>query len=144
MKYSQWIGVLIALLVIMACFLPWMEVPGTGKLVTGMNNMGTNLGKPGKLNIILSSIAVVLFIIPKIWAKRTNLIFCALGMAWAFRNFLLYARCEMGTCPQRKYGIYLLLIGSILMLVAALLPDVKLPVPKKELADETPASVVKD
>lgn len=144
MKYSQWIGVVIALLVIMSCFLPWMEVPGTQQLVTGMNNMGTNLGKPGKLNIILSTLAIVLFLIPRIWAKRTNLIFCALGIAWAFRNFLLYARCEMGVCPQRKYGLYLLFIGSALMLVAALLPDIKIPAPKKEPADKKPAGEAKD
>ncbi|MFT3705091.1 MAG: hypothetical protein QM802_22180 [Agriterribacter sp.] len=144
MKYSQWIGVLIALLVIAGCYLPWMEVPVTQKIATGMNSAGTTLGRPGKLNIIFSVIAIVCFIIPRVWAKRTNLLFCALGFAWALRNFLLYGRCEMGTCPERKYGLYLVLFGGLLMLVASLLPDTKVKTTEKKLADESPASAAKD
>ncbi|MBX2920929.1 MAG: hypothetical protein KF746_01960 [Chitinophagaceae bacterium] len=90
-----------------------------------MDGMGTNFGKPGKLHLIFCSIAAVLFIIPRVWAKRINWVFCALGLAWAVRNFLLYARCEMGICPERAIGLYLVLFASIVMLAAALFPDMK-------------------
>lgn len=125
MKYSQWIGIATAILVITACYLPWMEIQALQKVVTGMDNNGTNFGKPGKLHLIFCVIAIILFLLPKVWAKRINFIICALATAWAARNFLLYARCEMGTCPEREYGLYLLLAGNIIMLVMALFPDLK-------------------
>ncbi len=131
MKYSQWIGIAIAIVVMVACYLPWVEIPTIQKIVTGMDNKGTNFGKPAKLHLILSGIAIVLYLIPKIWAKRINIIICLLAVAWGVRNFLLYARCEMGTCPERAYGLYLLLFGSIVMLIMALFPDLKI-VAKKE------------
>lgn len=126
MKYAHWIGIIAVLAVIIGCYLPWIEIPSLGKTLTGMDGQGSNFGRPGKLHIIFCVPALVLFIIHKIWAKRANWLLCALGLAWAFRNFLIYARCEMGTCPERKYGLYLVLLGSILMLAAALFPDMKM------------------
>lgn len=126
MKYSQWIGLACTILVIIACYLPWIEIAALSTTLTGMDGQGTNLGKPGKLHIIFCVPACILFLLPYIWAKRVNWFFCALGLAWAVRNFLIYARCEMGTCPERKYGLYIVLIGSVLMLAAALFPDMKI------------------
>ena len=97
-----------------------------------MDSGGTNLGKPGKLTIIFCVTTAIFFIIPRVWAKRANLVFCALTVAWAVRNFLLYARCEMGTCPVRKYGIYIMLAGSLLMFLAALFPDTSVKERDKE------------
>lgn len=131
MKYSQWIGIAAAVLVIIGCYLPWMEIPTLQKVVTGMDNAGTNLGKPAKLNIIFAVCSIGLYLIPKVWAKRLNMIFCALAIAWAARNFLLYGRCEMGTCPEREYGLYIVLIGTFVMLVMALFPDLKVITKKK-------------
>lgn len=131
MKYSQWVGLAAAILVAFACYLPWIEIPSLAKVLTGMDPGGTNFGKPGKLHLIFCVIASVLFLLPLIWAKRINWFFCALGVAWAVRNFLIYARCEMGTCPERRYGLYLVLSGALLMLLAAFFPDMKIE-PKKE------------
>ena len=125
MKYSQWIGLAAAILVIIACYLPWIEIASVSTMLTGMDGQGTNFGRPGKLHIIFCVPVSILFLVPFIWAKRVNWFFCALGVAWAVRNFLIYARCEMGTCPERKYGLYLVLTGSIVMLAASLFPDMK-------------------
>lgn len=126
MKYSQWIGLAAAVLVIIACYLPWIEIASLSKTLTGMDTAGTNFGKPGKLHIIFCVLASVLFLLPLVWAKRINWLFCALGLAWAVRNFLIYARCEMATCPERQYGLYLVLLGSVIMLLAALFPDMQI------------------
>lgn len=126
MRYSQWIGLAFAIIVVIACYLPWMEIESLSTTLSGMDGKDTNMGRPGKLHIIFCVIASVFFLLPFIWAKRINWFFCALGLAWALRNFLLYARCEMGTCPERKYGLYLVLIGSVIMLAASLLPDIKI------------------
>lgn len=125
MKYSQWIGFVAMILVAVSCYLPWLSIPAINTTVTGMDGTGTNFGKPAKLHLIFCVITGILFLIPKVWAKRINWIFCGMNVAWAIRNFLLYARCEMGSCPERKIGLYLLLISSIIMLVAALFPDLK-------------------
>lgn len=126
MKYAHWIGLAAVILVIAGCYLPWIEIPSLSKTLTGMDGQGTNFGRPGKLHIIFCVLALILFLLPFIWAKRINWFFCALGLAWAVRNFLIYAHCEMGICPQRKYGLYFVLTGSIIMLAAALFPDMKI------------------
>lgn len=123
MKYSQWFGVAFAVAVIIACFLPWIQVPVLQTIATGMDSGGTNMGRPGKLTIFFCALAIILFVLPKLWAKRTNLILCALAVAWAVRNFLLYARCEMGTCPEKKYGIYIMFFCTLLIFLATLFPD---------------------
>ena len=133
MKYSQWIGLAAAILVVIACYLPWSEIASISKILTGMATSGTNLGRPGKLHIIFCVLASVLFLLPLVWAKRVNLVFCALGLAWAVRNFLIYARCEMATCPERQYGLYLVLFGSVVMLAESLFPDMKIVEKKKSL-----------
>lgn len=125
MKYSQWIGLAAAILVIIACYLPWVEMEAFSTVLTGMDGKGTNLGKPGKLHIILCVISSLFFIAPFLWVKRINWFFCAMGVAWALRNFLIYARCEMGNCPTIKHGLYIVLIGSVVMLIASFLPDIK-------------------
>lgn len=138
MKYSQWIGFGAVLLVVAACYLPWISIPGISNTITGMDAAGTNFGKPAKLHLIFCAITGILFIIPRIWAKRINWIFCGMAAAWAVRNFLLFARCEMGTCPERKIGLYLLLFSSTLMLAAALFPDLKVK-PKVAASKQTGA-----
>jgi len=126
MKHSQWIGLAAAVLVIIACYLPWVEMEAFSTVLTGMDGKSTNLGKPGKLHIILCIISSLFFVVPFLWAKRINWFFCAMGVAWALRNMLIYARCEMGNCPTIKYGLYIVLIGSLIMLVASFLPDIKI------------------
>lgn len=135
MKYSQWIGVAVAIVVVSACYMPWIVIPSLHNTITGMDAKGTYFGKPGKLHIYFCVITSVLFIIPRIWAKRINWLLCALSVAWAVRNFLLYARCEMGMCPERKYGLYLVLLGTLIMLFCSLSPDLKLK-EKKEVDEK--------
>ena len=83
-----------------------------------------NFGKPGIINIICSAGAAVWFVLPALWAKRTNIFFCGFNIAWAIRNFILLGRCYEGDCPVRQPALYLLLIASCLMLLMAFVPDV--------------------
>jgi hypothetical protein len=50
-----------------------------------------------------------------------------MNFAWAIRNYFVLASCQGGDCPEKKTGIYLVILSSIIMLAAALFPDVKLP-----------------
>ena len=90
-----------------------------------------NYGKPGKVLVTIGIAAMVLMILPKIWAKRTNLFVCALGMGYAIKSYILYVSCYNAYCPEKKIGIYLMFISTIMMLVCSAFPDMKLDEKKK-------------
>lgn len=122
MKYSNYIGVIAAAAIVTVCFMPWVYIPSIKTTITGMSADKTNFGRPGLMNIILGITAVVLFIIPRIWAKRINLFIGIFNLAWSVRNFLLITQCELGECPEKKSGIYLLLLLSAVLLLMTFLP----------------------
>jgi len=132
MKYSAWIGLLAAIAVIVACYLPWVYVAQVRLEIGGMYATGPqNFGRPGLMNCILAVAAVVLFLLPFIWAKRTNIFVTALNIAWAVRNYILLSRCYGGDCPIKKTGLYLLFAASVIMLLAAFVPDIKIKQERK-------------
>jgi hypothetical protein len=118
--------VLAAAVLIVACFLPWAYYPDIDKIFTGFFSAQDKYGKPGKPILFLAIFSIAFFIIPKIWAKRLNIFIAALAVAFSIRNFTLFAECYHGTCPEKKIGLYLIVISSIIMLIASLLPDMKL------------------
>lgn len=126
MKHSKWLGLAAVILLIIACTMPWVQIISKNITVTGLNATGTNYGKPGVMNIILCCLAAVFFLLPKIWAKRSNLFVCAFNAAWAIRNYILVSACYMGECPVKQTGLYLLLIAATILLLAALFPDMRL------------------
>lgn len=126
MKYSNYLGVIAALLLIVYCFLPWVYIDPLKTVITGVRADNTNFGKPGALHIIFSTFSIILFLIPSVWAKRANLILSTLNFAWAIRNFLLITQCELGECPEKLSGIYAIVFCSIIMLLMSMLPKVKL------------------
>lgn len=123
MKYSNQIGAIAAVLVIVACFITWVTIPDTSISISGFATEGTRYGKPGLMNVIMSTIAFFLFLIPRIWAKRSNLFFCGFNMAWAFRNFIMVSTCHAGDCPNRHFGLWLYMFAAALQLIMALLPN---------------------
>jgi hypothetical protein len=133
MKNSQWIGIAAAVLVVAASFMPWAYFPSLNEAFTGFFSQHNSYGRPGKVLVFLSAIEVVLFLIPKIWAKRANLFVAAIGVAWGFKCFYLYTACYRGDCPEKKIGLFLMFGGTIIALVATLLPDIKI---KEDISSE--------
>lgn len=125
MKYSQWIGIAAAILLVVACFIPWTFYPDLNKYFTGFFSENRQYGRPGKLLVAFALISSALFAIPKVWAKRWNLLMGALLVAYAIRCFIVFSGCYHGVCPAKQAGIWLMLISSIVMLVMTLLPDLK-------------------
>ena len=123
MKYSQWIGIAAAVLLTVACYLPWAYFPDLGKEFTGFFSEQNRYGRPGRILTFFSAVMVMMFLIPKIWAKRTNLFVGAITFAFAIRCYLLYTKCYRGICPESRAGIFLLLVASAITMTAALLPD---------------------
>ncbi len=122
MKYSQLIGFGAALLLIGICFLPWSFIASLQLTITGFHAEGTDYGKPGLFNTILCLFMLIFFMVPAIWAKRTNVFIAALNFAWAIRNYLLLSACMMGECPEKKTALYILPVIAFIILLMSLLP----------------------
>ncbi len=126
MKYSKWIGLAGVVLLIISCLLPWVVIESRNITATGLHTEGTSFGKPALMNLVMAFFASIFFIVPKVGAKRANLFFCAFNVAWAVRNYIIVSGCFAGECPVKKAGLYLLIISSIIMMIAAVFPDLKL------------------
>jgi hypothetical protein len=132
MRYMKWIGLLAVILLIVSCFTPWIIINSKNIIVSGIDSSGTNFGKPGYTHFILGFFFTIFHFIPKIWAKRWNLLIVALNIAWAVRNFFIISMCREGECPEKQIGLWLVLIASSLMLIAALFPSMELKEEKKD------------
>src|SRR5882672_7789911 len=116
MRWMKWTGVIASLLLIVSCFIPWVFIELKNLTVTGVDAIGTNFGKPGYFHLIMSFFFLVFSFIPRVWAKRSNLLITALNLGWAIRNYFIISACEMGECPVKKAGIIILIPASLLML----------------------------
>jgi len=126
MRYMKWIGLVAVILLVVSCFLPWVLIASKNIVVSGVDSTGTNFGKPGYTHFVLSFFFIILHFIPKLWAKRVNLLIVALNIAWVIRNFFIISMCREGECPEKQIGLWLVILASVLMLIAALFPDVQL------------------
>ena len=131
MRYMKWIGLAAVILLIVSCFLPWVIIDSQKIIVSGVDSTGTNFGKPGYTHFVLGFFFIIFHFIPKLWAKRVNLLIVALNIAWAIRNYFIISMCRVGECPEKQIGLWLVLLASVLILVAALFPDIQLKEEKK-------------
>jgi hypothetical protein len=122
----KWIGLFAFILLVVSCFLPWVIIPSKNITFTGINLAIKNFGGPGYFHFFFGFIFIVFHFIPRLWAKRCNLLVVALNIAWAIRNYFIISMCREGDCPEKQIGLWLVLLASILILIAALFPDIKL------------------
>ncbi|RYY67908.1 MAG: hypothetical protein EOO13_13750 [Chitinophagaceae bacterium] len=132
MKYSKWIGLAAALALIVVCFMPWTYHADVQKNFTGFFSENNLYGKPGKFLIFFSVVAGILILTPKIWAKRTNLFVTGIMLAYAIKTYILYTSCYNAYCPEKRAGIYLVVLLSVLQFVMTLFPDMKIESKKSE------------
>ena len=126
MKYSKWIGLAGAVLLVIAAFMPWVTIVSHQLVISGVDATGTNYGKPAYFHFLLLPFYTAFLLIPRLWAKRWNLVIIALNSAWILKNFLVIGTCKAGECPVRETGFYLMLLSGVLMLVGALFPDIRI------------------
>ncbi len=123
MKIFRTLGAIACVIMIVSAFLPWIRIELIHDTYTGMYTGKDNFyGKPGYINIFFSGLFFILIFVNRVWAKRLNIFFGALLAAWTIRNVLVFTHCEMGYCPQKLIGIYLVILAAIFILLAALLP----------------------
>jgi hypothetical protein len=126
MKYSQQLGILTAIILMASGFMNWAWYPDLHKYFTGFFSENNIYGKPGKVFIFFATISIVLFFVPRVWAKRGNIFLCAVIMAYAIKSFILFSDCYKGICPVRQPGIWIMLVSSVLVLLLSLFPDTTL------------------
>ena len=132
------IGLLACILLVVSCFLPWMYYADphiateAQRTFTGFSTYQNQYGKPGKLLLLIAIIIFVFMLLPKIWAKRANLFIAALGVGYAVKTYVLFTSCYNAYCPEKKAGIFIMLLSMIILLIAALFPDLALKQEKKD------------
>jgi hypothetical protein len=125
-KILQRIGIIACCILALACLMPWAFYADINETFTGFYSYHNQYGKPGKFLCFIAIIAFALMMLPKIWAKRTNLFVCALGVGYAVKTFILFTSCYNAYCPEKKAGIYIMLAAAIIMLFSSAFPDLKI------------------
>jgi hypothetical protein len=126
MKHAKWIGLIVYLMLIGVCFLPWTYHADLGKNFTGFFSEKDVYGKPGKFIIIFSLISVAMIFIQQVWAKFVHLFFAGFLMAYALKSYHLYTSSYNAYTPEKQFGIYALVLLSVASFIVALFPEMKL------------------
>jgi len=125
-KYLHWLGLAACITLIISCFLPWGYYADLNQHFTGFYSYNNQYGKPGKFLTIFAVLMFIFMLLPKVWAKRTNLFLGAFTLAYAFKTFILFASCYNNYCPQKQPPLYLMVACTVVMLIASVFPYLKL------------------
>ena len=126
MRLSKWIGGVAAISLIIACFYPWVIIESKNLIIRGTNAESIRLGKPAFFHFLLLPFFLFFNFLPRIWAKRANLFVVALNMSLALRNYILITACQGGECPVKQTAVYLLIPASVIIMLTAFFPDMKM------------------
>jgi uncharacterized membrane protein YjjP (DUF1212 family) len=136
MKYYKLTGFLACLLLAISCFLPWAYYPDLHKSFTGFFSEQNMYGRPGKVFVFFAISSLILIFINKIWAKRTLIFFAALNIGYLLKTYVIFTSCYNTYCPQKQYGLYLLILSSVVLMIVSFFPDLKL-----QKADESATEI---
>ncbi|GAB2814436.1 hypothetical protein [Ferruginibacter profundus] len=132
-KILSWFGMAACVILIISCFLPWgyyadpQITNEAERTFTGFFSFKGQYGKPGYSLVLFGLIILLFMILPKVWAKRTNLFLSAFTLAYAIKTYILFTSCYNAYCPEKKAGIFIMLFATIVMLVASVFPNMKIP-----------------
>ncbi len=133
MKYNKIIGFVACALLILSCFLPWTYYADLNKTFNGFFSEENNYGKPGKFFVFFAVASMVLIYLDKIWAKRVLLFLAALNIGYLIKTYILFTSCYNTYCPEKKAGLFLLILSSVLIMIISIFPDLKI---ESEVSEE--------
>jgi uncharacterized membrane protein YjjP (DUF1212 family) len=136
MKYYKLTGLLACLLLTVSCFLPWAYYPDLHKSFTGFFSEQNMYGKPAKVFIFFAISSLILILLNKVWAKRTLIFFAALNIGYLLKTYVIFTSCYNTYCPQKQYGLYLLIISCVVLMVVSFFPDLKLEIKNQDSSHE--------
>jgi hypothetical protein len=126
MKYYKLIGWCASALLVVSCFLPWTYYADLNKNFTGFFSEQNVYGKPAMFFIFFAIASVLLIRVDKIWSKRTHIFLAALNIGYLVKTYILFTSCYNAYCPEKRYGLYLLILSCGVLLVVSFFPDMKL------------------
>jgi hypothetical protein len=134
-KLIYWAGVVACIVLIISCFVPWTYHADVGKTFNGFFSEQNQYGKPGKMLVFFGAMILVFMLLPRVWAKRANLFLAAFLLAYAIKTYILFTSCYNAYCPDKKAGIYIMLFSTMIMLLGAIFPNMKLMAKPSENSD---------
>lgn len=126
MKYYKAVGLFACVLLVISCFLPWAWYPDLHTSFNGFYSEQGIYGKPAKLFIFFAVCCAFFILTNKVWAKRTCIFFAAFNIGYLIKSYVLFTSCYNTICPQKQYGLYLLIFSCALLMIVSVLPDMKL------------------
>ncbi|MEO8413469.1 MAG: hypothetical protein ABI472_07400 [Ginsengibacter sp.] len=135
MKYYKQIGWLACALLIASCFMPWAYYADINKSFTGFFSEQNTYGKPAIVFVFIAVVSAVLIYLDKIWAKRTQIFLSAVNIGYLIKTYILFTSCYNAYCPEKKFGLFLLMASSVSLLIVSLFPGTKLAAPKPSYID---------
>jgi hypothetical protein len=109
----------------------WAYYPDIQKHFTGFDTkvffrgkMVNYYGRPGILLSLFAGLGIAFHLIPKIWAKRANLLFAALCVAYAIKSYFMFSAAYSGFVPQLEAGIWVMLGATVVHMAIAIVGKV--------------------
>ncbi|MDB5202864.1 MAG: hypothetical protein JWQ27_2273 [Ferruginibacter sp.] len=134
MKFLKWLGIIACIVLIIVCFLPWTYHADIDKTFTGFISEKDKYGKPGKFIIFFCLLSIILLWLPKISAKKIQLFVAGVLLSYAIKTYILFTSCYNAYCPEKRYGIFLVLACSVVIMIASIFPDVDMTGKQKNRA----------
>ena len=132
LKVLYWLGVAACIVLIISCFLPWVYYADLKQSFNAFYSFHNEYGKPGKLLVPVAGVLLLFMLLPRVWAKRVNLFLSALAVAYAIKTYILFTSCYNNYCPEKLNGIYMMLFSSVVILIAAAFPDMRMNAQRKK------------
>lgn len=106
----------------------WAYYPDIQRHFTGFNTWtfipqkgiwGHYYGRPGKLLVPFATLCLAFHLIPKMWAKRANLLIAALCLAYAIKSYFMFSAAYTGYIPQKEAGLWVMMGATVVNLIVA-------------------------
>ena len=121
-KYSPWLALSALAVLALSCFLPWTWYADLQTHFTGFHSERNIYGKPGKFLLVMGTVTALAAWLPRVWAKRWALFASSVNAAYAVKTYIVFSGCYLGSCPEQKPGIFLMLLSVAMLLWASLFP----------------------
>ena len=125
MKHYKWIGSCSSALLIASCLMPWTYYKDLDKNFTGFFSEQNIYGKPAVFFIFFAIASILMIHLDKVWAKRAHIFLAALNLGYLIKTYILFTACYNAYCPEKKPGLYLVILSSVVLLIVSLFPDSK-------------------
>jgi len=120
MPGARWIVIVLAIIIIVACYYPWVTVASRGVTISGFHSSVNEFGQPGIVHVFLCAAYIILILLFRQWSIRVAFFISTVNIAWAARNFFIISACRGGICPDKQPALYILLTVSVLLTILTL------------------------